>query len=826
MKSVKKTIAVILVIITIIGTFAACGKPVDAMYVNVGTFYQYFVNMKGVIFDSYSGNDEILSEEEAETIMYDYGYIDEGQLGKCKKDITKDLVAQICVRSSHFRKTGDTQIKDAKKCCDSQAAIDSVAMGIFSLNNNYFEAKKKMSVEDCKSAVEKLQQYDASSHFEEGTLEVVYKDDVTVLTELGDYELSVEPAEQIESLSSFEKPNTNFLDINNDSKNEMSELGQTNLCGDFVTYTFDELNTLSSPMLALLKTDNILVVPDAKGDYTQFDDATKTGNESVITPLAIRVVKNEFNGRTRTISGYKVEPEEYIDYEKTVKVNPLPISFPISKLAQKIKTNTSLGGEVFPGIKADVKDGKITVSFNSKFNLLGDKDKWQEATPKLNITASFYNFKIDSEHLWKICYKKNEDAYVRLTYDSDVYANVDTGDLRFSPANNGNCGLKYEPGKGFSGSALSALKNSRFTSSDSKGSEAIKIAQVSIPIPDTPIIIKTCIYLKINLDGSIEITLNKTNGFEVDLTKTNGKLTTSYSNINTTRKKEVDLKANIDISLNVCPEIDIFGVNIVDGTVAIGININAEAVFYDKSSNEFSESFSVSDKIMNDVVNAKGNSGLQYCINLKLSLYIKLTAFDTPAKTRSCVKVILDGLGIKELSKKFIILTGESHLEDGKIVDKCSRNEEEKEQEIMVNGTNEIVLTTYKENVRPGEFVAVKLTSLPKISNISNDELSKLVHVKSKNEKIATANYDSDSKIITIEGASAGSTEVEVVIPNASSIIKAYLLWGFWDTIFDGSDEYSYTNAISITVSDSGITEVSFNDDLFIPSFDQQVQYC
>ena len=206
MKIVKKTVAVLLAVITVFGTFAACGKPVEAMYVNAGTFYQYFVNMEGIVFEHYSNDDDLLSEEEAEKIIYDLGYIDDNQLGKCAKSITKDWVAQICVRSSRFRKTGDIQIKDAKKCCDSQAAVDSVAMEIFSLKNNYFEAKKKMSVDDCKAAVENLQKYEANTHFEERNLEIIYKDNAVVLTDLVDYELSVEPDEPNKSLASFEKP--------------------------------------------------------------------------------------------------------------------------------------------------------------------------------------------------------------------------------------------------------------------------------------------------------------------------------------------------------------------------------------------------------------------------------------------------------------------------------------------------------------------------------------------------------------------------------------------------------------------------------------------
>ena len=834
MKTVKKTISVLLILITLFGIFTACGKPVNALYVNAGAFYQFFAGSQGVYLEPYCGIDDTLSEEEAETIMYDYGYIDDNQLGKCEKYITKDLVAQICVRSSSFRISGNDQIKDVKKCCDSQAAIDSVAMGIFTLNNNYFEAKKKMSVDDCKTAVENLDSYEADAHFEEAEMIPVYKDDAIVINSddavFSNLSYRLIPDPYAEELAVNDTPSVSFMDFRSNGNINIESLSSNaDMC---MEYTID-IDTIPGKLdfftarnnvfdvggnIAIPTIGKILVLPDYKGDISRFENPETTGNESVLTPLAIKITNVKVkNGGGYTITGHEAVAEDYIDYEKTIAKNPLTSSILNAKISQIVKSK-----DIDKKFKVSLENGKLIVNYSGNIDIKG-KDPWQNASPKIDFSATIGDFNFDQKNIWKIIFKKNEDAELKFDYKTTTEVKIETGSLRLSPKNNGNSGKKWELGKGFSGHWLSAVKNTRATAADSKGSTSIKIAQATVPL-GYGFSIKLNVFITIELDGTISIHLDEKKGFNLKIHKVNGDINIDKKEIKDC-EQDVEISANLQFRVDFCPEVDFMTQDIVDASIRFVVDINIVSAFYSEQHSEFSQNISMSPDDMQQVIDVNHNSDYHYCIDLSLRCHFEIVFFKTDNRKPCLVNTILTkfvrDFDAEKLKIEFKdICNKHEHFEDGVNsegkkapvkVAACTRGKENKAS-IETGTTGDIVLTSYKESLDKGESVFVELLELPKQAA----EMAQFVEISSLDEKIVTASFDSTNNIIFMEGISPGSTEIKIKIPKLESGLVPILVWfmpdlsmGARKKIITDEETYFYVNYVSVTVNTFGETDDS-----------------
>ena len=171
MKKVTRFVALLMACVLLLGMLPACGKLAeDDTFATRGQFYALFVQEKGLYSDVYT-SEEIENSKDYKAdaaVMLEWGLIDEAQCKSLNKPATKDLVAQVCVRFMAFRQTcSDVQVKDIVKCCDQQAIRDAVGMGIFELSNGYFDANERMAFEDCLTAMERADEVDANTEFDQ-----------------------------------------------------------------------------------------------------------------------------------------------------------------------------------------------------------------------------------------------------------------------------------------------------------------------------------------------------------------------------------------------------------------------------------------------------------------------------------------------------------------------------------------------------------------------------------------------------------------------------------------------------------------------------------
>ena len=176
MKIVKKIIAILLVMTTVVTTLSACGKngqPIEenSAYITKGTFFQmamYKMQLYG-ISNTDEDFDNATDSKIFAQLMVDWGLQTEDEAFKKLNDVvTKDTVVNVCIRNMYFTKKGNPdEIKDARKCSDPQAAADAVATGLVELNNGYFEANRKMTYDECDALIEKSIEINTSGSFED-----------------------------------------------------------------------------------------------------------------------------------------------------------------------------------------------------------------------------------------------------------------------------------------------------------------------------------------------------------------------------------------------------------------------------------------------------------------------------------------------------------------------------------------------------------------------------------------------------------------------------------------------------------------------------------
>ena len=804
-KTIQKIIAFGMAMLFVLGSFSACGKQ-NKNAVSAGVFYQYFAEREGIDLTSHVGDDGILSPEEAESLLFEYDYLDESQLKKWNAPITKDLVAQICVRSSNFRETGSMQIKDIKRCCDQQAAIDSVQMGLLSLQNDYFDAKQQFTAQDCIDVMDRLEDHEMNSHYEVGEYEIVYKEDVLDMTGIEVSNVTISSSSVSESMAQFDSPKVGYL--SNAVGAKTTQIDETVVEGDKYTFEIDKFDAMNAGLgFDLVRAKGqIMVLDNLKGDYKRFDQATNTqNNRDLVTPTAIRVESAVLTGGSKLkVSGTFVKPEEYVDVDGTVNKNPLGKSFVPSRPIQLV--DCKLPDDLLP-VNIKVENGTLKVTYSHTFNLEGGADKLQKASPKITTTASVGNFKVDSKDLFWMTIGVAKNSYLKLTYDTSFETKIEAGGLRYSPDNNRNGGLKFKDGK-ITGNALANFKRARFTGAGAGGSEAIKIAQANIPLGSTGFSIKVNLFIVVELDGSLRFEVEYQNGFEFEVKNKN----ISFHSLKQEKKKELEVRANIDVSLNVCPEIDLFGANLIDATLKLGFNIEAMASLYHEESGTFTDEFCATEDDLKDL--SISNSGFKYCIGVSCMLYVQAIAFDTPNKARSLAKVICDLLGKSNpKTEKKSLWDTSFHYEDGHFVDECTRGKDKKAE---TNDSGEIALESYNEVVQPNETVLVSIDSFPTQKGLFRKNTVEYVFVKSKDESVATATYDRTNRRICITGKGVGSTEIYIRVPKYGQIS------GIYGTLFPNADlekyvdidsKISYTNAVAITVTQNGnVSGVSTNN--------------
>lgn len=754
MRLLKKFVAILLVVSTMLGVLAGCSNSNDGEYLSNGEFYALFIENTNMYNDEYS-EENLDDYKAAEYLLYDYYLLDDEQINAYNDLATKEIVAQVCVRYMEFRETCTVEIKDINKCHDQQAIMDAVGMEIFSLENGYFDAKQNMTVVDCQNAIDKMQNIELNSHYEEGELEVEFKDDVVILdesieiTDYGVVEGTTTIAPTASSNNEFKITTLDYKITNNDAQiitlaNETTE----EVWFGIPRHQYSTLNP--KPTVG-----KVMIKPYFSNNFGQFGNVSNSRLD-LYSPTAIMVTKidehpmgDPLNVR---IYGRLATAEEFLaDSENEKKIN--------KKNCSKGATIKKVSDSSVPeGVKIDVnsKPGYLVVTFGHTFTTtdkIYGKQTWRNpsASPSVNITAEIGNFKLDTKNIGKLILNKKASAEVKLTYETYFNTTLKAGGLRYSPANNGNGGLKYSPENGFSGNFFANVGNARFTGASAGGSKSIKLAQVNIPL-GSGFSINTNLYMVIELDGTISFTIDATNSAELKVTKTRSGYDATF-NTTSEKEKNIDVNANLTIELQLTPNVSFLGLNIIDAVGKVGGTIDAMASLYSTEAKKSSAKIYATQTELAEQCN---NGDFKYCIGSSFQLYL---GYDFITTKSVIGKFVIGTLGLKTPSDKFTIYSSCSHFEDGSYVDECTRNTEE----LKKNDDGDIKLAHYKVVLDEGAQSSVSVESIP----ISNKKLETNggISVKTGNKKVATATFNEATNTILITAVGEGSTEITVKIP-------------------------------------------------------------
>ena len=463
----KRIVAVLLVLCTLIGITACSGKAEEAHMIK-GEFYNLFLKS----FNYYSVDGKNFDETndyniEAQAIV-DWKLLPEKEAFKgLNKAITKEEAALVCLNSVYIKKQGNADdIKDAKLCKNPQEMANAVATGIVSLDNGYINGKEKLSYQECQDMIENTMQAKINGNFEEnqGTIDYAAAEN-SISFSAADIDdessFSVEGypsggSVEIESeeVTSKDPVKAAFLSHVNSNKAEIentaviNELFNVKIPKDLYNSKFSEAKV---------------------GDYIVY-----TGN--ICLP---KVTKLSYENRNKmNTPGYFIEP--FVGYLKSVtKVSEKEYNLLLSKPSdEEIMANTDVTQKTIKITNIDFekkslnlagfnitvspnesKDG-VSVSASKTFKLSKNKyGNWrdQKADITASATASIENMTVTMDNFKHFFRKDNDYAYMKFSSDTTETFELKTGTLRRAPDSNRN------------GKFKSNLLSSRFT--DGQGAD-------------------------------------------------------------------------------------------------------------------------------------------------------------------------------------------------------------------------------------------------------------------------------------------------------------------------------------------------------------------
>lgn len=411
MKKVTRFVALLMACVLLLGMLPACGKLAeDDTFATRGQFYALFVQEKGLYSDVYT-SEEIENSKDYKAdaaVMLEWGLIDEAQCKSLNKPATKDLVAQVCVRFMAFRQTcSDVQVKDIVKCCDQQAIRDAVGMGIFELSNGYFDANERMAFEDCLTAMERADEVDANTEFDQ-ELEIEYQDNVESLNGEDILDFVIEEADADDEAQGMAS--------DSDAGGKIIRLaGGTSADSAVKLVNNSSLFSLTTARISILR-----------AEYDRNRDKYQIGKILTFDPYQSPILgTHNFSGQ---FAGKIVKVQE-LGAGVTIYMEQCPLedivkdTDGINKRATT-RSQTIRDHDVEPDKKA-VKEGfqikktesgkGVTVTFKHTFTLedeLYTKQTWRnpKAKPSVTITATVDDFKITTENLGKLLFK-DENCY-------------------------------------------------------------------------------------------------------------------------------------------------------------------------------------------------------------------------------------------------------------------------------------------------------------------------------------------------------------------------------------------------------------------------------
>ena len=759
----KRIIAFILTLAITIGMVAClegCNgniKSDNDIYFSKGQFFSYFVYEKNMTSQVYTAEEitKCMDGSVEAEIISEWGYLSHDYaISNLSKPVDRETVVTLCANSTFDLIEGNIKdIKDADLLHDPQTIANAYASGLIELNNGYFEGARKMSFADCDDIMRKTEVYSANIHYDNHTRNPKMADDV-IVDDGSDYN---EGDVVIQFFFFFNQSNliglsqqydSNLLNENltklpyNDNRNDSTM--QLSTC----SYNSQKLTAMSNSSNSVRNMDNRFgniglpglgffavinkerfennfTCPDIGSTMTLSKYDVIGGSNFVLgnsgQDVIIGVLRScEFkNGKYYCVF-------DYPDFEQAAsRVEEKKLN------AKKISGGEQLESNI-KGWKLDFNWSGDSLSIEAKKDYVeketGRKQDWQNAVNTIHGTIKYTlsDFNIDVNNISSFATKSGE-GFIKITADSELKINLE-GHAKFAPDSNRN------------GKFFSNFSNSRLTDVDSPGADKIKVASFT-PSLYGIIGAKIEVYVLIGVDGMITFTSSVDDG-GIMIKTNNGNV--SREKVYNSAKKELQIEINLRAKFCVDVKVQLFGfINVIDYDFGLA---DAEAKFM---ANLYYENKLTNKNVFNtprsdlDTFQST-NETFNYCIGFSLEVCF------TGELKDSAAKIIVDKISSGALNfKSNPYLSVSFHVEDGQVVDACTRGDDPSE-DLKASDDDSIKLDTYKVTMPIFSCRTVQLKEIPtETVNLYNSRNS--IEVRSEDESIVKAFYNKGSTYISLE---------------------------------------------------------------------------
>lgn len=791
MKKITRLIVFVLAITLMMGMLSGCAsaKKMDA-YMTKGEFMLLFVSEIGlepskdtkIMIDLNDNN----KYKDAAVALVEIGYLSEEEATSNLDDaVTKEFVACLCVDHLYFRKTSDLELKDSEKLSDPQSCQDAVGHGIVDAENGYFVAYDKMTYFDCQSAIDAMLHIDATSTFSGNSdIDVVLKEGVTDVTlEFDDSTLVViDPSDPdfdniVSGMSTAEPLHTTSNSVSSDAmflSNVTSRKQEPNIITTNLTHTNSCNKTKGTA-------NNIDTVMLANGkNYCSYDEADT--DDCII----IRIPKNSFENRKFEIGEYVIyglwrndafnsqaigkrtytfcgevvaindtitdyfytyytvriaSEEEVIDSAKLNGYNSKANN--VNWKAEEYTDEAEKKGLTIGGFKMTDSGFKITISEKATNTV----DSWRDAKFEVDMGYTFEvkDIALQIDGFGSVLKGSIDNAICRLDYTVVNTFDAST-EMRYTPDNNRN------------GKFLNNLSRSRFTGANAAGATSIKIARLYADI-GYGFNVELYIYLTIEIDGSIHISVENTygRGFKIK----NNKVTPIYDkNTKITNELNVNAEAGVhfDFSLRWIRK---KGTPWADIDLEVGLGIDATSKVF-VLTEDHSECTAVHRGYVSSVElnGIKNNADIDYCFDCRLYAYFEISGLNKDTKIGKVIRWFDEDFDLSNREEWDI---KQYHYEDGESVTTCTRcYEGQEEAELESTKEDTFELDDYKVVIPEYTCGLVRVVAYP----VDKNTVDKMggIRVYVLDDSVAVAHIYNN--FIVVEAVGVGSTELIIETKN------------------------------------------------------------
>lgn len=759
-KLVLRLISIILTIVLLITSFSGCAaETIEAdksQYLTKGEWFAYFVNETDL---QYSGMENELSiDESSPYYTYVMAIVDNEIIDSeiaCKdldKIVDKDTVAYTCVNhlSQAFREESELQFSDENKITDLKAATEAVEYGfVEGKSANKFGPSELMDIDSCKKAIdatiERITTYEFTE--EENNFDIEYQDNV--------YETNDE-VEVVEGTIS------DYTDYTEESGN--ANPGDVAKLDSNISIEMLGLKSSRPDVTNVVKNEDLITIRIPENIYNSNKNAYQVGNIVKLAPFEITTT---YNNRPRTVECCYIkitsEPIKFgFNYNITgvlpsvddaiKSINPNQRSTEKATNGSILETSDTSG---VSGFQVTSSGAKFTYTNKTKGKVDLDNGRSNTTDPTLEadftVSVEIKDIKLTTTGFDTILLDAvfgKPEATVGIKYSTNVTVEASFPETRLAPYNNGN------------GKFPSNLSRSRWTSGN--GAKDIKIGKIKYAFG--PIAAEFGLYLQIHLDGKITVSLEKDTNTTYTITKY-GISQESSSKKTLNAKADLNLYAGVELR----GDIHIIGLSnnpICDMKAGAGFNIqgtgnmfilNEEGKYTDKTGTNLS-----GEELQTITTTYKDNK-FCYCLNIKLQFKIYgviATGNCIIGKTVRFFKSDFDGV---KGEKTFDIF--DKHWEDGKEVDKCTREPDSgvKELDPEVKAGDKLDISDYNLALDSGSCGSFYVTEVPCKEKNKNKTVDTIC-VISTNPNVCQAVYFKENHMVEVTAVGEGTCQVMVMV--------------------------------------------------------------